>query len=181
MSVSSMANHAVARRFPASREAQAVRPRALAAPGEEVKATPQDKVTQALEVVTAYIPTEILTLYVATIAAIQGDKASSALAPWAAFLVFLVATPVVVWLIYAAKFRAQSDHLPWKPADWPKWEMVAGIVAYLAWALALPGNPFMEFGWYSSSLAGIAVMATAALLGLLTPIVHPEAAEEPGS
>ena len=147
---------------------------------EKGQKTPQDKVTQALEIVMAYIPTEILTLYVATIAALQSD-AGATVTPWIAFTAFLIATPVVVWLIYAAKFKARINKLPWKPADWPKWEIISAIIAYLAWAYALPGTPFREFDWYSSSVAGITVMTTAALLGLLTPLVHPEPAQQPSA
>jgi len=168
-----MASHAMARRFPASQEAQVVRVRSMAVDDKGEK-TPQDKVTQALEVVMAYIPTEVLTLYVATIAALQGDAAGSTRAGWTAFTAFLVATPIVVWLVYAAKFKAREKKLPWKPGDWPKWEMLSAIIAYLAWAYALPNSPFGEMTWYSSSVAGIVVMATAAILGLLTPLVHPE-------
>jgi len=173
MSVSSMASHAVARRFPDSQEAQIVRVRGMAV-DEKGDKTPQDKVTQALEIVMAYIPTEVLTLYVATIAAIQQKTGTSSEAAWGAFTAFLVATPAVVWLIYAAKFKARQKKLPWKPSDWPKWEMSSAIIAYCVWAYALPNTPFAEFSWYSSSVAGIMVMATAALLGLLTPLIHSE-------
>lgn len=180
MSVSSMATHAMARRFPASEEARVVRVRSTAL-DEQGETTSQDKVTQALEIVMAYVPTEILTLYVATVAALQSDAAKPTLGPWLAFGAFLIATPVVVWLIYAAKFKARTDKLPWKPSDWPKWEMISAIIGYLAWAYALPSTPFRELDWYSSSVAGILVMMTAAMLGLLTPLIHPESAAQPTS
>ena len=200
MSISSMASHAVARKFPTSHEAQVVQVRAQTVNAQGEK-EPQDKFTQALEMVMAYIPTEILTLYVATIAALQqgasssekeGAAAAGAAAAGAAaaggdaaaggpldpqliaFLVYLAATPIFVWLIYAAKFKAREAKLPWKPSEWPAWEMISAVIAYVAWAYALPNTPLKDVMWYSPSLAGIGVMVTAAVLGLVTPLVHPE-------
>src|SRR6266478_7309036 len=54
---------------------------------------------------------EILTLYVAVLAAVQQpNKVTSA--DWTAFWGFLVATPVVVWLVYGAKVKAANKPLP---------------------------------------------------------------------
>jgi len=178
MSVNSLANAAAARRadtvplnaVPKDLHeiamAGATSP-ALAAPGAGAAATGGGQaVDTTLNVLFGYIPTEILTLYIAVLAAIQQTNKAT---PWAAFWSFLIATPLVVWLVYAAKIRALQKPLPFQFRAWPLWEMVAATVAYLAWALALPNTPFVEYPWYSSGLAGVSVLAATTVLGLLGP------------
>lgn len=126
------------------------------------------QIDTALNVLFGYIPVEVLTLYVAVLAAVhQPDGATTA--DWAAFWAFLVATPVVVWLVYGAKVKAAGAPLPTAPRTWPVWEMSAATVAYAAWAFALPNAPFGVYDWYSSALAGVAVLVASTALGLLAP------------
>jgi hypothetical protein len=130
----------------------------LASPSDEKSS----RVTTALDLVSKHVPTEVLTLYVAVLAATS--------AGWRAFWVFLIATPVVVWLTYGAEVKAKEKRLPLHPRAWPVWEMFAGTVAYSAWAFALPNAPFNRFSWYSSALAGIAVLIASTVLSLLAPL-----------
>jgi hypothetical protein len=127
-------------------------------------------VNTALNVLFGYIPTEVLTLYVAVLAAIQKpDKVTQA--QWIVFWSFLAFTPIVVWIVYAAKVRiARGGALPTAFRAWPVWEMLAATVAYVAWAFALPQTPFTQYLWYSSALAGAAVLVTSTVLGLLAPL-----------
>jgi len=129
----------------------------------------QTSISIALKVIATYIPSEVLTLYVAVIAAIrtpgQMDRGMSI-----AFYSFLVITPLVVWLVYAAKCKGAGKPLPLPPRTWPLWEMFAAAVAYAAWAFALSDNPFSIFDWYSSALAGVIVMIVSTSLGLLAPV-----------
>ena len=185
MSISSMANAALARRtdFPpfgsvprglagiaAAADTQPVLMATVAVPmtpttEPSVSASGGNAmaVDTALHVVIGYVPTEILTLYVAVLAAIQKP------AHWTAFWIFLVATPIVVWLVYGAKLKAAQKVLPWAPRSWPLWEMFAATVAYCVWAFGLPNAPFADYSWYSSALAGIAVLVASTILGLLAP------------
>ncbi len=126
-------------------------------------------VNTALHLLFGYIPTEALTLYVAVLAALH-ESAPISNAQRAVFWAFLVATPLVVWLVYAAKVKAARKTLPLHPSQWPVWEMLAATVAYFAWAFAMPNNPFAAYTWYSSGLAGIAVLLASTLLGLLAPL-----------
>ncbi len=127
----------------------------------------------AMHVLFGYIPTEVLTLYVAVLAAInQPDRVTNA--EWYTFWVFLAATPVVVWLVYGAKIKAAQKRLPLAPGTWPVWEMFAATLAYCAWALALPNTPFNGYSWYSSALSGVVVLVTSTLLGLLAPFFQQE-------
>jgi hypothetical protein len=137
-------------------------PSARAGPGETAA-----QIDTAFNVLFGYIPTEILTLYVAVLAAVHEEKITAA--DWIAFWSFLVATPIVVWLVYAAKVKAAGKALPLEFAAWPVWEMFAGTVAFCAWAFALPNAPFSEYPWHSSALSGVAVLVGSTVLGLLSP------------
>lgn len=122
----------------------------------------------AYNVLFGYIPTEVLTLYIAVLAALEGDKFVHT--RWTVFLVFLCGTPVVLWLIYAAKLKTVGKALPLRPRTWPIWEMFASTVAFCAWAFALPQSPFAAYNWYSPALSSLAVLLVSTMLGLLAPL-----------
>lgn len=128
----------------------------------------KNNVETALNVLFGYIPTEVITLYVAVISAIQKGNTPTQ-GEWNAFLVFLIATPVVVWLVYGAKLKAANMAMPLSYAAMPVWEMTAATVAFVAWAFALPRSPFASFDWYSAALSGVVVLIASTLLGLLAP------------
>lgn len=131
---------------------------------------PTNSVTTALSVLTTYIPTEVLTMYVAVLAALQDPSNKTMASQWVTFWAFLVATPIVVWLIYSAKVKSAGKELPLSPTKWPLWEMAAAMLAYTAWAIALPNTPFAQLPWYSAPLSGIVVLLASTVLGLLAPI-----------
>jgi len=85
------------------------------------------QIDTALHVLFGYIPTEVLTLYVAVLAAVQRPNEVTS-ADWIAFWSFLVATPIVVWLVYGAKVKAANKTLPLAVGAWPLWEMLAATV-----------------------------------------------------
>lgn len=122
----------------------------------------------AFNVLFGYIPTEVLTLYVAVLATIQQPNVVTR-AMWITFWCFLAATPIVVWLVYGAKLKAAQKPLPLRYGAWPVWEMFAATVAYSAWAFALPKSPFNEYNWYSASLSGVVVLVASTVLGLIAP------------
>jgi hypothetical protein len=137
------------------------------------KGTPESQVNAAFRTLTTYIPTETLTLYVAVLAALQLQpctKSPVASPCWAVFWWFLLATPLVIWLVYITKARSTGRPIPWAPWKWPLWEMAAGTIAYVAWAFSLPNTPFALLEWYSTGLAGIVVLITSTVLGLLAPL-----------
>jgi hypothetical protein len=131
----------------------------------------QNAMTTALKVIVTYIPTEVLTLYVAVLAAIQVPNGTPSRSLYITFYCFLAGTPLIVWLVYAAKVKSGGKPLPLAPRKWPLWEMCAATVAYTAWAFALPDSPFKSFtNWYTPALAGVVVLIISALLGLLAPL-----------
>ena len=181
MSINALANAAAARRTDLApldtvpkglREiARAAETPPTAKPTPPAGAGPSETAAQidtAFNVLFGHIPTEILTLYVAVLAAVhQTDKVTPA--DWGAFWAFLAATPIVVWLVYGAKVKAAGKALPLGFGAWPVWEMFAGTVAYCTWAFALPNAPFSGYSWYSSALSGVAVLVGSTVLGLLAP------------
>ena len=135
------------------------------------KATPESQINAALRTLTTYIPTETLTLYVAVLAALQPTtSAAASSSSWTPFWCFLIATPVVIWIVYITKAKTAGKPIPWSPLKWPLWEMAAGTIAYVAWAFTLPASPFASLAWYSSALAGIIVLVTSTVLGLVSPL-----------
>lgn len=146
--------------------------------------TATNQTNTALQVLFGYIPTEVLTLYVAVLAALRPSPSGAAatgtnalqeatrvtFADWAVFCIFLVATPVILWLVYAAKLKSAQKPLPSRYSAWPVWEMFAATIAYSTWAFALPATPFGQFDWYSPGLAGVAVLVVSMALGLLAPL-----------
>ena len=191
MSINALANAAAARRsdfFPAGvpgsiseiAKASATQPTAIsnanvsaqpvgnAAVQPALEAQGSNAVNTALNVLFGYIPTEVLTLYVAVLAAIEKpDKVTQG--QWITFYIFLAATPIIVWLVYGAKVKAEQKPLPLAFQAWPVWEMVAATLAFGVWAFALPKTPFTAYAWYSAALAGIAVLVASTILGLLAP------------
>jgi hypothetical protein len=174
MSLSTLANAAIARRADF-----AARPAAGdAAPGyREItaavdnKAAPDNVVTAALRVITGYIPTEVLTLYVSAVAAFQPDGANgvAAHAPAWLFFVFLALTPLTTWTLFATKLKAGGRPMPVPPPQWPLWEMSAATLAFAVWAIAMPQSVFAGQGWYRAPVAGT-VLVTTTMLGLAAPL-----------
>ena len=202
MSINSLTNAAAARRpdfAPLSKVPNGLGEIAMAAtiaPAADADgAKPAEKITAANGVNTAmnvlfgYIPAEVLTLYVAVVAAIHPSVSGGAgtegttstvvdsatkvtMADWVTFGIFLVATPIIFWVVYAVKLKSAQKPLPLPFSTWPLWEMFAATIAYCAWAFALPATPFHQFDglWYSTGLAGVAVLVTSTVLALLAPL-----------
>jgi hypothetical protein len=195
MSISAMTNVAFARRVDVPPLGNA--PANVGEADQAAGGTPDSRspMTSTISAITRYIPTEVLTLYVAALGAVHPSQnpqptpeeltASLKATPaeWIAFGFFLLATPLVVWLLYAAKVLnsnsgiAATDKkklLPLAPWKWPVWEMVAATIGYAAWAFALPNSPFRDFtaaGFYSQALAGVIVLVVSTILGLIAPVV----------
>src|SRR4051812_13427586 len=74
-----------------------------------------------VEQLTRYIPSEIVTVYVALTSAMENAKAGNR-ALWIGFVVFLLLTPIVTWLIFAAKVRARGQVIPRSWRQWPYWK-----------------------------------------------------------
>jgi hypothetical protein len=126
--------------------------------GEEP--TTSDKI---MDMLSKFIPTEILAPYVAALSLIT-TKAIT----WneeTIYIVFIVATPIVFLLFHYAKI-ASSDQKPWPTkVDYPVliWKALAAGVAFAVWALAVPTNSLQD------SVGGPAVASFFAMV--ISPIL----------
>ncbi|SRR5258706_4862187 len=143
-----------------------------APPPAEGSVPPGTGPNTALQTLTTYIPTEVITLYVSAVAAL-GTKKPDDPRRWLPFICFLIITPLVVWIAFATKVRAGGKPLPVSPLKWPVWEMTAATIAYIAWTFALPNTPFEKFeNWYSAGIAGFLVLIVSWGLGAIAPLMQ---------
>ncbi|MDX1664765.1 MAG: hypothetical protein R3272_13315 [Candidatus Promineifilaceae bacterium] len=136
------------------------------------KALAGNGISNALEMLIRYIPTEAVTLYVAVLAAAPSVRA--AIPEFAAetiYWAFVILSPFLVLAIYASKRAAEGmDPLP-VARNWPWWEMFAATVGMAAWGLAVPGNPYSD-GAAMGTLAAVLVLFSSTLLSVLEPLVR---------
>jgi hypothetical protein len=142
---------------------------------------PNSTLTDALGAIVAYFPTEVNVMYTAILAAIVTTESTSLAGQWLTFWMMLAAAPVVAWLVFAARMRADNKKLPLAPKKWPALEMAFSAVAFGVWGAALPGTPWAEHDWYSASLAGVAVLIVTTALGLLAPVFGRKITPPPAS
>ncbi len=192
MSVSSMTDVAISRRtddLGKGRPPKTAREISEATAG---KPETDSTLTAAIKAVATYIPTEVIALYLAALAAVRSGvtpsipeagaaddlaQRASILAPPSGaevvtMVIFAFVAAAVVWLVYAGKAKTAGKRLPLRPDCWPLWEMFAATAAFLAWSFALPDSPFARFSWYNLAWATFAVLGVSTLLGLLAPIVQ---------
>ncbi len=138
-----------------------------------VAAPQQQQFSNALEVLTRYLPTEVVTLYVAAVSWTKYPNrtadADGFLAPDGTYYGFLIATPVLLFLIYWSK-RASAGQ-PLSVSKALIWKMFAATVAFGIWALSVPHNPILEGNPSAAGIAGLLAMFVSALLTIIEPIV----------
>lgn len=127
-------------------------------------------VTGTLNALVKYIPTEVVTLYVAASSATPAITATvpvfdSTVNYWGCVLL----TPLTLLLVYASK-RSTNGLRPF-PAikELPWWKMAAATIAFIVWGLAVPGNPYIA-GESGAVVAGFGAVLISTVLSLLEPI-----------
>jgi hypothetical protein len=126
----------------------------------------------ALQEIVTYIPTEIVSLYVAWTGVLGQLTASRACdadyaSRWIEFWIFLGATPIFVFAIWALQ-RSRRTRTSGKRLRFPLGEAFVSTVAFGAWAFALPATPFADYCWYDSKYGTptlLTVLAFFALFG----------------
>jgi hypothetical protein len=89
---------------------------------------------------------------------------------WGVYAAGLLLTPVLLLLGYIARQAVKKDEPMPKVKEWPWWKALAATLAFAAWVLAVPGNPFCQST--SALLVAWLVAAVAStLITLLDPIV----------
>lgn len=133
---------------------------------------PAVNTANAIEQLTRYIPTEIVTFYVAWLGVLSATNATQT-SRWFAFGAMLTFTPVAVWLVLAAQQRAHGLAWPLHPRTWPIWRAIAAGTAFTGWAVALPESPFNSLSWYGPAYGPLVILGITLLLGLLGAAFDP--------
>lgn len=140
--------------------------RPAGAAGDDPGDTPQaPEVKSALTKMAKFIPTETITIY---LGAISASSALQAAAIWLTpekvyWITGLIVTPILfslMWGIDRAKAKKRFFD------GFPKWKLTAAIIAFLIWALAIPGNPYVN-----SDVAKISVAFLALVVSILLDLV----------
>jgi hypothetical protein len=136
----------------------------------------KDSTKGSIDALTKYIPTETLTLYIATVSALPAiDNLFQE--PIDGFYLYMILigifsllTIVFVILIYAGKYNKTHKDIWWPPksSEIPVWSLISATLAFIVWAVAIP-NSLYEL---SSSWGVIA-----SLLALFTSISLPRLQE----
>jgi hypothetical protein len=130
----------------------------------------------AARAIVAYIPAEIVTVYVAATALITVPGAKPAGGQWWLMWITLVLTPLTVWATVALKTRNTTGVLPLAPATWPWLQIVLASVAFILWAFSLPNTPFENLNWYRPVIGGVALLIGTLVVGLIASLVEPSEA-----
>jgi len=116
----------------------------------------------------AYIPTEIITVWVALIAVLNDPKPPAGKkicqADWSAHWKLAAAAAILSALLTLGFAYRKFADTPGVDFKVPLFGMLAAPVAFLAWAVALPEGPLRSACWYSEE-AG-AFIVTVATVGI---------------
>jgi hypothetical protein len=116
-----------------------------------------------------FIPTESITLFVGAMAAAPGlseNNVNTKQLYWG----FCFATPVILLLILLGKRRAAGLRVFPPVKEFPFWELIASFVAFAAWAVAVPGGPYLQ-GGSKGVVAGFLALLVSSILSLVEPLV----------
>ncbi len=134
------------------------------------EADENNMVTGSLNLLVKYIPTEVITLYVATLSATPAlQEVFPRVQTGDIYWGFTIITPLLLFLVYVNK-RATAGLTPVPTAqEWPWWKLFAATVAFMVWALAVPGNPYVS-GDTAAVLAALGAVFISMILNLLEPV-----------
>ena len=176
MSINSITNDEI-RRWSNSRPQPITKSLDIAAPNEVMArrittelSLQDNQVAITLNALVKYIPTEIVTLYVAASSTTQSLRTAmpfidARLLYWG----FTALTPVMLVLMLASKRATDGLSVFPKGREMPWWKLTAATVAFMVWALAVPGNPYVA-GDGAPIVASFGAIIISTLLSLLEPI-----------
>jgi hypothetical protein len=144
----------------------------LKAKGKIAQATENDAVTNALSVLIKFIPTEVITLYIATLAVLPLlQEQWSFISKYGVYFFYVGLAPILLFAIYIGKRKTAGGLrlLPTTRKEWPIWKMVASAIAFSVWALAVPENGLLEGDVGGATGAFLAVFIST-LLSIADPI-----------
>jgi hypothetical protein len=128
------------------------------------------KASNAFDALTRYIPTEAVTLYVATASAMAALKQTFPLVTEAGvYWFFVILSPILFLIIFAGKRREAGLELFPPIKKWPWWKLIASTVAFAVWALAIPTTPYLH-GVGGGAVAAFGALLVSTFLTVLQPI-----------
>ncbi|MFC9502672.1 hypothetical protein [Streptomyces sp. NPDC057002] len=140
--------------------------------------SPGSAASSAAESLVTYIPTEVVTAYVAVLGLLHVPAGGSHARQWLAFWIFLVLAPFGVWAAMAYQEKARRGRIPLRPALWPThtaFNMTAATLSFALWGFSLPNTPFQDLSWYSSELGTAALIIGTLLIGFVSPLFRADA------
>jgi uncharacterized membrane protein YhdT len=130
------------------------------------------------ELLTRYLPTETITLFVAALAAtatVPDEPLKTALPLWF-YVGFALLTPILLLVLTYLKQReaetaSGSPPQPFRPHPWPP---IAALIAFLVWALSVPGvlDPKISASW--GGFIAFGALSVSTLLSLIDRAIGPK-------
>lgn len=128
-------------------------------------------IENALTALVKFIPTEVVTLYVAAVSVGPAFKSVIPVyTPTLTYWAFVALTPLIFYLLYLNKLASMDQPVP-PVSQWPRWKPVASTIAFGVWALAIPSNPYIQ-GEAGAAVMGFTVLFVTTILSLVTPIIE---------
>ena len=130
----------------------------------------EPKSSAAFEALARYIPTEIVTLYIAAASAMAALKeVIPAINVTNTYWFFVFITPFVFLVVLGGK-RVANNETPWPGfGNLPLWKLFAATIAFAVWALAVPTNPYLT-GAAGGAIAAFFATFVSVLLSMFAPI-----------
>jgi hypothetical protein len=127
---------------------------------EHFEHAPEGKkaVESAMEKISAFIPSEIIGIYVAGFGILSPESDAG---KWWIFGVCFALIPVLIWLNYLGHKKRADATLTVKITIVL---LVFAMIAFVAWAAALPGTPFLTFSARATAFGGWAVIILAVIM-----------------
>lgn len=144
--------------------------RALLSPGEGGDG--RTTLARRADAIVTYIPTEIILVYVAAVAAVRTPGEGPAAGQWVLLATTIALTPIATWAVFAMKVYARGRPVPLSPRAWPWPELVIATLGFLLWAFTIPHTPFEQLGWYRPGLAAVVLLVGTVVLGLIAPLLR---------
>jgi hypothetical protein len=133
---------------------------------ETSKPAQSTDVPDALKVVAAYVPSEVLAIYVSAVGMFYPSNPST---KWILFTLASVLIPVIIAISAAA---GKTNTTPSRVTPMMQAKLAAlGMLAFAAWAAAMPDGPFVVMGSEATKVGAVAVLVLAALLPGLAKIL----------
>ena len=144
-----------------ARQAQRLQPSATTAATTPsgVPTTQTQVLDSAMDKVVAFIPSEVIGIYVSGMGVISP---SSYNVKWAIFGVAIILIPIFMALSYLAARKSAVIILP--SIRMLGLLFLFALIAFIAWAAAMPATPFLMFSTNATQIGGFAVIVFAAIM-----------------